>query len=401
MGQDPHNRDNRHRPPKGTGPPGVSAPPADPSKPMVPNNFEPIQDSDLRQRITDILKNGYGLDDILDLYEIKGGYNNRTLGITFGLGDPAGRYIVREYRHGITREEIRFEHALIHHAQKNGFQLVAGVVANKWGETFIRRAQDENLYALYEYLPGEDKYTWNRPDLTDTEFCHAGTVLADFHHAVSDFNPGGYERKEPSILKLGPTLSKQLNQLAEQKRKGKLIPYLRNNIERIQAIISRQPLNPQEREALPVIANHYDYHPGNLKWHNERVVGIFDFDWAKIDLRLFDVVMGMIYFCSCWDEQRDGTLRLDKGTLFLRNYQKRLITLKGLATISSAEQSLFPKMITWANIYLLHWGVAAYIEDETSNDAQYLTYLKHSIRLMYWMDTHQNELADCIARALA
>ena len=44
---------------------------------------------------------------------------------------------------------------------------------------------------------------------------------------------------------------------------------------------------------MPHCAIHCDFHPGNLKYENNRVVGIFDFDWSKIDLRLFDLRMAV------------------------------------------------------------------------------------------------------------
>ena len=76
------------------------------------------------------------------------------------------------------------------------------------------------------------------------------------------------------------------------------------------------------------------------------------------------------------------------------------MALNGQAPVTAAEQALFLKIMVWANIYLLHWGVSAYLENETSDDSEYLTYLKHSTRLMRWMNAHQTEIAGCLARVV-
>ena len=42
---------------------------------------------------------------------------------------------------------------------------------------------------------------------------------------------------------------------------------------------------------------HCDFHPGNLKFQNNAITGLFDFDWSKVDVRCFDVALAIIYFC--------------------------------------------------------------------------------------------------------
>jgi homoserine kinase type II len=54
-----------------------------------------------------------------------------------------------------------------------------------------------------------------------------------------------------------------------------------------------------------------DDHPENLKFSDDKGVGIFDFDWSKIDYRLFDVARSRVYFTSLWNDQAVG-LRPDK-----------------------------------------------------------------------------------------
>jgi homoserine kinase type II len=401
MAQAPNNRNDLMRSSHGSGNPKDLGPPEDLSERPDAENRCFVSDDRLRRQIIDITENEYDVGRVTGLCEIKGGYCNRSFEITVDQGGRVRNYVVRQYWRGITEEEIHFEHALIQYAIDHGLHLAAGIVATKAGKTYIRRNSDEDIHALYEYLPGEDKYAWDRPDLTDTEIYNAGEVLALFHNAVCEFDPQTGRRKEDPIVKLWPTLLNNLKQFADADRPGKVIPYLRKNLNRIQETISRNTLAEKDIESLPVIPNHYDYHPGNLKWDGETVVGIFDFDWSKIDLRLFDVCTAMVHFGSCWGGEKDGNLRLDKCELFLRGYQERLISLNGQIPLMTAEQALFLKIMVWANLYLLHWGVSAYLENVTSDDAEYLTYLKHSVRLMRWIDAHPTELTECFGQVLA
>ena len=76
-----------------------------------------------------------------------------------------------------------------------------------------------------------------------------------------------------------------------------------------------------ELEGMPFIPVHCDYHPGNQKWVDERVVGLFDFDWSKLDYRIFDIALALVYFCSSWEGRDSGDLWLDKSAIFVRAYQ--------------------------------------------------------------------------------
>ena len=353
------------------------------------------------QQIIDIVENFYDIGTVTAVDEILGGYNSRSFGLQTHKDGCARTYFLRKYKDGVSVGEIRFEHALISHAIKNGFTICAGIVANAAGDTYVQPGNSRSMFAIYEYLEGEDKYTWDNPALTDAEFINAGRVLAIFHNAVHDFNPGGLQRSEPPILKLWPLVAEKFAGFVHQKKAEKWQAYYEAQLPGLLDMIARNPLDPIEAEGLPVIPIHCDYHPGNLKWTDERVVGIFDFDWSKVDLRLFDVAMAAIYFCSRWDGDRDGEFRCDKCELFIGAYQQELYRSAGLEPLTPAEKKLLPKMLDIANIYLIHWEVSAYMDEAGADDDEYLTYLKHNIRLMRWLEAHWAAVAKSIAGALS
>ena len=50
---------------------------------------------------------------------------------------------------------------------------------------------------------------------------------------------------------------------------------------------------------MPVCPLQCDFHPGNVKYdRNGYVTGIYDFDWAKMDIRLFEFGLGMVFTSS-------------------------------------------------------------------------------------------------------
>ncbi|HEA66358.1 MAG TPA: homoserine kinase [Desulfobacterales bacterium] len=359
-----------------------------------------LEGSFLREQIIEIVENLYDIGTVTEVQEIFGGFTNRSFRIQVLREGCKKTYLARKYKENRAVEEVLFEHAIINYTIQNGLTIGAGIVKNRQGSTYVQPPNINCIFAIYEYLKGEDKYTWNTHDLSDTEYQNAARVLAVFHNAVRNFDPMGLQRKEPPILKLWPTFPEKFRKLAKQNRPGKLVPYFREQLPSILDIITINPFGMAEAAAMLVIPTHYDYHPGNLKWAGEEVVGVFDFDWTKIDLRLFDLCMALIYFCSSWVGNCNGELRLGRCGIFLRSYQHRLKELNGLESVSPAEREAFPKMLAIANIYLLYWGVSTFLEREEACDDEYQTYLKHSVRLMRWISTHSSIIAETMANAL-
>lgn len=354
----------------------------------------------MEKQISEIVEDLYDMGAVIDVYEIFGGFTNRGFGIRTRKDSDSNTYFVRQYRDGVTLEEIRFEHALINHAIGNGLAICAGVVPARNGETLVQPANSDKVFAVYEYLSGEDKYTWDNTDLTDAEFRNAAGVLAEFHDAVRDFDPGRLKREEPPIMEFLPIIARNFKHLGQKMSEGKFQSYYQANLKAILGAIERNQIAPQDIEGLPVIPTHCDFHPGNLKWDDDVVTGLFDFDWSKMDLRLFDVCMAIVYFCSQWGGRRDGELRMDKFAHFLGSYHRRLQSREGLDPLNDNEQRLLLKMLAIANIYLVHWEVSDFYDIKEAVDNEYIVYLKHNVRLMRWLETNRPAIVEAIANAL-
>ena len=110
-------------------------------------------------------------------------------------------------------------------------------------------------------------------------------VLAKFHSAARDFNPGNLSRVEPGIMELVGGLSRSFLQYSKLNRSTKFHEYFTVKLDSILTAIKQNVISNEDIAHMPVIPIHCDYHPGNMKFINGTVVGVFDFDWSKMDLR--------------------------------------------------------------------------------------------------------------------
>lgn len=368
-------------------------------KNIAVNFFESMETLLIQDQIVDALKD-YDLGTVSDIYEIFGGYVNRSFGIITERDGEKHEYFVRKYKYGISEAEILFEHSMIDYSIAHGLDIAAGLLSTKDSKTFVKKTEGTNgntkdiYFAVYQFLQGEDLYTWDNPTLNDAEYASAAGVLAAFHNAARDFAPQGLERVEPKIMEFLPTLSEKYKDLAQKNMDTKFHQYFKNNLKIILEVIESSQIANELLEKMPYTPCHNDFHPGNLKYTNSKVVGIFDFDWSKIDRRLFDVTLALAYCCSSWQDEKDGMLLLDKCAIFLKSYQEKLLELKGLEPLNAVEIEYLPTMIAAANMYLINWDVTAYYAGTNLNEYEYLAYLQHNVRLMKWIENHKVEISN-------
>lgn len=339
------------------------------------------------------------LQDIIDHYDVGVLVDYRrdlrgTVNINYEIITEAGgmlrKFFLRCYKDSIQPEEIEFEHSLIQHLVSQGFSIVARVHPARSGKTYleykVENAQKPRYVALFDYIPGEDRYSWVNPRCTRQEIVSAAQTLAQYHSAIRGFVPRGY-RSEPEIIDLLPEISQAILISRENPKGGRFDRYLQAHLEFLVEKIEQltHTLENQLPRDLPKLVIHSDYHPGNLKFQNERVVGLLDFDWSKIDLRAFDVALAAWYFFTEWSPDRNGSLRLDELEVFLSEYQRHLMEMGSLSPMNSAELEFFPLFLQAANFYVLNWAVQDYY-GENVHDDEYLLYLEHCVTSSLWLN---------------
>ena len=353
----------------------------------------------LSGQLAEVVTTDYDLGEVLRVEQILGGYVNLSFAVIVATPEGERRFFVRKYKASTSERDVRFEHALVNHVSGKGFQIAACVYPNRRGETLVRRQEMLNgepvtrLFAVYEMLEGEDKYSWISNRLTDKEFDSGARVLARFHALAHDFDPGDLAREQPPIMQMVGELPQTFRDFAAASRGTAFDQRFIARLPRVLELLEKGRAMEVDLQGLPRVPVHCDYHPGNLKWIDEQGVGLFDFDWSKLDYRLFDVAQGIAYFCSSWEGPDDGEVRLDKASIFVRAYQDEASRFDVPGPLTAEELALLPRMVANANLYILNWDLAAYYEDPGVSVEEYLMYLDHQLQFMQFIEDHQHELA--------
>jgi len=346
--------------------------------------------------IKTIIEKRYSIGEFTSFEKLHRGYVNESYIIETLANGERHKFFLRKYRAGIKAEEIRFEHSIIAHLTEKKFTLAARVINARDGNTCIEYPEEKRAqvarYALYDFLSGDDCYTWVNPRCTNTHLKIAAVVLARYHDAVSDLIPAG-RRREPVILDLLPMIARILNRRLRETGDNVFHTYLDEHRNLISRDIE-ETLNAMRTEAyqhLPKLAIHCDFHPGNLKFQGDEVAGLFDFDWSKLDVRAFDVALALFYFCTAWERDgcQDGEFLLRQAAVFLHAYQESLRESSEVGPLNAGEMDFLPTLIRASNLYVLYWAVMDFYAKEV-DPQEYLGYLRHNVCLMRWLGDGEN-----------
>jgi homoserine kinase type II len=316
-------------------------------------------------------------------------------------GEPK-TYFLRKYKPGIQEAELVFEHSLMHHLAGKGVCPVARVHPTRGGQTYLARTEDgadpqPRYYAIFDFLPGEDRYTWINPHCTGSEITNSAAVLAHFHSALIDWTPQG-ARFEAKILDLLPQILVNLERVKQRSKETVFDTYLHENLALIVDTLraTMQQLAESPIKQMPQMVIHSDYHPGNLKFEGDQVTALFDFDWSKVDYRCFDIGLSLFYFFTSW-ETEDGQFRLEDASLFLKAYQEALMSNRAPGPLDANELRYLPAMINAANIYVLNWTFEDFY-NKSVDPQEYLVFLAHAVELIRWLslNDHAGQLIDMI-----
>jgi homoserine kinase type II len=360
----------------------------------------------MKERLREMLTTYYTIGSLVDVKKLDRGYVNVSYELEAVQSGKKQRYFLRRYKRGIREEEVRFEHSIVKHLMNKKFPLSAGLIFRKDGATYVKETEEregeieEVYFAVFEFLKGEDKYTWDNPACSKKELADAARVLARYHDAVCDLKFEG-RRYEARIIDLLPTIPGNLMKYAKRTGSTKFDAYFLKHLDYTLHVIEDtvKQMDREVYEELPQLAIHSDYHPGNLKFKKGAVVGLFDFDWSKIDVRCFDVALAMTYACTTWEGKNDGDLLLDRILLFLKAYQDEVSTMQGIGPLRDSEIDFLPVMVKASNLYVLNWDVDDYYIKKP-NPYEYLIYLMHNVRTMRWIEENWDNLKTAIGRAL-
>jgi len=340
----------------------------------------------------------YDLGELVDLEKNERGFVNTAFAIDTVQNGEHRRFFLRKYKRGIKEEELQFEHSLIDHLVETGACPAARIYRTRLGESYFHHFEEPEdtegvFYTIFDFLPGEDRYTWVDPVLTERELAESAVVLGRFHNAVSDLAPRG-RRAEPKIIELLPVIAATWSACPGKSKGTVFDDCVLENLALVGKNIqdTRSRLNEPAARRLPELVIHCDYHPGNLKFTGEQVTALFDFDWSKIDLRLFDVALALWYFCTSWQGPEDGRFRLDWASVFLHAYQDYLHEETGAGPLSPDEVRYLPILINASNLYVLNWTILDFYAKDVDPE-EYLVFLKHNVNFTHWFEDPANRQA--------
>lgn len=212
------------------------------------------------------------------------GYVNKTYLIT----TKGKKFILRESFVEKKFDHLEFEIEVLQYLHKKKFPLTLYVIPNKSGK-YITIAQNK-YYLLFNFMPGSIRVSWNNLDrFTDKKLVSYFEASARFTKALIQFRPKTKFTNRPLFfyLKNPEKLFKaQLKKLPKTKvtkmimsRQDKLYKFAHQTAEELKKL---------KYDEYPKQAVHFDFHPGNVNFSGDKVTGIFDFDWIRMDNRIAD-----------------------------------------------------------------------------------------------------------------
>ncbi len=362
------------------------------------------EESFLYAQIKEIIEDNYDLGTVEEIYEIFGGYINRSFGVYTLKDGQRHTWFFRKYMRNKDLNELMMEHKLLIYAKSHGFTKGAAPIPGRDGNTYYtaeQKMEDGSFetwyFAVYEFIHGSATYDWINNNLSPKSYESVAVLLAELHNSVHDFDPETYARAEGNCNVLMSEFPDDFrNYLSAYEENGYdncFTQFFEEQQDYIKQMCRKATIPANDFKQLPTCPLQCDFHPANVKYDEEGIVtGIFDFDWAKMDIRIFELGLGMSYFFSSWDFTNDGEIKLNDMINFMTAYNNRLTQLNGFTTFTDLEKKRFFEALLMGTLYLVRWASEAYYKDMTLNPYEYLYYMQHEVRALKWIETHESDI---------
>jgi len=374
------------------------------------DEIERVENHFISQQIREVVEENYDLGKVVEIFEIFGGYTSRAFRIALEKDGQRKDWFFRKYMKPKPEAEVLFEHDLLLHARHNGFKMSAVPIPTVEGKTYVSKIQGEDDYrrqhyfTVYEFLEGEEPYDWDVNEMPRSSYLGIAKIVAEFHHSVFDFDPEGrLNSTEPPILDFIKELPDKFRFYWEEYGKAGIkncfTDYLQSQLDYLEDIAGKLIIYDADLRQLPVIPIQCDLHPGNFKFTGDECTGVFDFEAAKMDIRLFEVALGVFNCFSSWLTNTAGIIYLDRAEEFLRAYNEKLLELKSdLFPLSDMEKKYFCEALQLSNIYMVQWCTRVYHTDMTKDHYEYFYYLQHLMRSIHWVEENRDDILAMLNR---
>lgn len=183
-------------------------------------------------------------------------------------------------------DELKAEHALLSCLHEAGFPLSPAAVRHTTGDTAF--LHHERAFALYRFIESDAPFVWTRGGWSIQQAHSAGIALAEFHSLASTCR---------DIVRTPAVTAEGLRSwgLAVLQRASGLFPSdVMIRVSKFEEVLRGSFAVASDVRTHGVI--HGDFHPGNVLYKGEQVVGVLDYEYCRVDSRLFDVAYATMTF---------------------------------------------------------------------------------------------------------
>lgn len=306
-------------------------------------------------RLIETIGRHWSIGAVVALRRIDRGLVNRSIRVETLDG---AAYILRLYHPAISSERIGREHDLLNRLAEVDFplspRLIPPAEPPTW-RTLVPPFRHHRYLALLTLLPGEDRYTWDRPPGTPHTATVLGRALALYHLAVWGWKPA---RRNVA--------ADEAQRLAGLRVRLKDEPLAAATLDQLTTSLAGH-----DRSAWPDLMVHGDFHAANVRWTDpdddpirETICGIFDFEYADHNWRLYDVGLAAACLATRWQgDACGGTAKggVDPQLLaaFLAGYDSTVAAKMGprgaLPPLQQTERAALFDYLALAHLLTLDW----------------------------------------------
>lgn len=273
----------------------------------------------LREKdIKRILKN-YRFGDLISLRKIE--RRLETLQPSFVLKTTEGKFFLKQYREFDSSKKKGLEFNLL--LQRNGYPCNK-VLVNTKGKPFSK--YEGTTISIFEYLPYKSK-----TNLNNKECFKYGKWLAKLHFLSKKFENSIKEKYTPNYFYNNFRKQYKLTEKAPKR--------IRSDLKRIKEEYQKAV---KALKGLPKGICHTEYTPEHIRFHNNELVAVIDWDLVTRSYYLYDVGTALSVFVN------ENQVDFEKIKTFLKGYEsiRKLKKEERGSLYEAIELGIF-KFITW------------------------------------------------------
>jgi len=290
-------------------------------------------DSELQNILLNVV-DSFQLGELLNCYRAP-----RSNSLNFILTTTKGKFVFRE--HSLSEETVAHEHQVLSFLQQRKFP-VPQMMVNQAGQAWIQ--VNGSLCSVYRFVEGFafTNFIW-KPSTYFDLVREAGRTLARYHKAVSELRPtfykwDAYQATEHRRWRDGNLYRQAFETIrSEIEDSATVTPidqFVQTHIDELEIFLAAEN-RVEECTDLTKLVIHGDYAPWNLLYRPNQAPFILDFNSARLDLKIFDIILATFFFA--W---RDNHLHPARAMAFQQGYAE-------VGQVSEIDVQLADQVFQW------------------------------------------------------